>query len=232
MQQRPEGWEIVSRRHDPVDPLLLAETLAVRLCHDLSGQVNALTAAIEVLNDESGADPEALALASDAGALLARRLRLARAAWGRTGGPLSVAEWRDLAGALVRRGIAFDLDGVDDTGHFGPGAGRLALNLLILAAEALPAGGVIEVVGHPAHDIMLRIQGPRAAWPAGFAGMLADADAAWDSLRAADRALAAKALQAPLTVLIAQAEGLRISLLMGPAAEAAPPLLVTLAPRA
>ncbi len=228
MQQRPEGWEIMSRRHDPVEALLLAETLAVRLCHDLSGQVNALTAAMEVLRDEDGADPEALALAGDAADLLARRLRLARAAWGRTGGPLSVAEWRDLAGALARRGITFDLDGVDPTGHFSPGAARLALNLLILAAEALPAGGVVEAAGHPGQDLLLRIQGPRAAWPIGFAAMVAEPDAAWDSLRQAEKAMAAKALQGPLTALIAQAEGLRISLLMGPHAEAAPPLLVTL----
>jgi hypothetical protein len=38
-------------------------------------------------------------------------------------------------------------------------------------------------------------------------------------------------LQGPLTALVAQAAGLRLSLLMGAQAEAAPPLLVGLAPR-
>ena len=87
-----------------MDGLLLAETLAVRLCHDLSGQVNALTGCMEILREE--ADPEALALAGDAADMLARRLRLARAAWGRTGGPMSVAEWRQLAEALARHRYA------------------------------------------------------------------------------------------------------------------------------
>jgi histidine phosphotransferase ChpT len=220
----------MSRHHDPMDGLLLAETLAVRLCHDLSGQVNALTGCMEILREE--ADPEALALAGDAADMLARRLRLARAAWGRTGGPMSVAEWRQLAEALARRNVVFALDEVDPTEHFAPAAARLTLNLLILAAESLPAGGVIEVAGQPGQDLMVRISGPRAAWPAGLAGMLADPDLAWESLRQADPTMASRALQAPLTALIAHAEGLRISMLMGPQAEAAPPLLVTLAPHA
>lgn len=230
MQQQPEGWGIMSRRHESQDALLLAETLAMRLCHDIAGQVNAITGAIEVLSDEDGADPEALALAGEAGTLLARRVRLARTAWGPAGAAMGLDEWRGLLEGLPRRGVTLDLDGVEG-GHFAPEAARLALNVLLLATECLPAGGVVEVAGRPDQDIMVRLHGPRAAWPAGFAGMLTDPEAAWESLRTADPARVARALQAPLTALIAQAAGLRLSVLMAAQAEAAPPLLVGLAPR-
>lgn len=230
MQQSPEGWQIMSWVHDPMDALLLAETLAVRLCHDMAGQVNALTGAMEVLREE--ADPEALALAGDAADMLARRLRLARIAWGPAGSPMAVEEWCRLAEGLRRRGVSIDLDGVDPGSHFTPAAARLSLNVLLLAAEALPAGGLIEAAGQPDQDIVVRIRGPRAAWPAGLAAMLAEPDAAWQSLRQADPTTLSRALQAPLTALIAQAEGLSVRLLMGAQAEAAPPLLVTLAPNA
>ena len=230
MQQQPVGWGIMSRRHESLDALLLAETLAMRLCHDIAGQVNAITGAVEVLRDEDGADPEALALAGEAGALLARRVRLARAAWGPAGVPMGLEEWRGLLEALPRRGVTLDLDGVEG-GDFAPEAARLALNVLLLAGECLPAGGVIEVAGRPDQDIMVRLHGPRAAWPVGFAGILADPEAAWETLRAAEPARVARVLQGPLTALVAMAAGLRLSLLMGAQAEAAPPLLVGLAPR-
>lgn len=213
-----------------MEALLLAETLAMRLCHDLAGQVNALTGAMEVLREES--DPEALALAGDAADMLARRLRLARTAWGPIGAPMSVDEWCRLAEGLRRRGVSINLHGVDPASHFSGAAARLGLNVLLLAAEALPAGGVIEAAGQPDQDMVVRIHGPRAAWPPGLAAMLADPGPAWDSLRNADPAMGSRRLQAPLTALVAQAAGLRVSLLMGPQAEAAPPLLVGFRPEA
>lgn len=214
-----------------MDALLLAETLATRLCHDLSGELNALTGAMEVLREEPSPDPEALDLANDAGVALVRRLRLARAAWGQVAAPMAVAEWRMLAQGLPHRGVRMELGGVDDTASFTPAAARLSLNVLLLAAEALPGGGVVDATGHPLQDMVVRIRGPRAAWPTGLAGMLADPCAAVELLRQYDTpATATRALQAPLTALIAHAAGLRVSMLLGPNTEMAPPLLVSLAP--
>ncbi len=218
------------RQQDAVDALVLAEILATRLCHDLSGQVNALAGAIEEL--QSGADPdaEALTLASEAGLALMHRLRFARAAWGRGGGPMSVTECRSLVGNIARRGIRLDMDGLDGAGSFAPSGARLTLNVLVLAMESLPGGGVVEVHGQPQLDLVVRITGPGAAWPTGLAGMFADTTAAIEELRLADPVAAARSIQAPLTALIAHATGQRVSMLLGPHPEPAPPLLVGLAP--
>ena len=56
----------------------LAEALAIRLCHDLSGPLGALGAAL----GEVGAEAEALSLAQEASTVLRQRLALLRAAWG------------------------------------------------------------------------------------------------------------------------------------------------------
>jgi histidine phosphotransferase ChpT len=216
-------------RQGDADALFLAETLATRLCHDLSGQVNAMVGAVEVMQHDA-TDPEALGLATDAGDSLVRRLRLARSAWGGLGGPMTVDEWRTLVDGMARRGVRLDLDGVTGSGCFAPAAARLALNVMLLASECLPAGGVIEAAGDPDQDLLVRITGPRAAWPSGLAAMIADPDEAMEILRQADAVSAARSLQASLTAMIAHAGGQRLSFLFSAEAEAAPPLLVGLVP--
>ncbi len=218
------------RQQDAVDALLLAEILATRLCHDLSGQVNALAGALEELQGGAELDREAVDLANEASLALMRRLRLARAAWGRGGGPMTVLECRSLVRGIARRGIRMDLDGLDSNASFAPSAARLTLNVLMLAVESLPGGGLVEVHGQPELDLVVRITGPRAAWPIGLAGMFADPAAALEQLRLADTVAAARAMQAPLTALIAHTTGHRVSMLLGPLPEPAPPLLIGLAP--
>lgn len=208
-----------------VDALLLAETLAARLCHDLAGTANALIGAVEELRDAPDDPAEALALAQDAGDALVRRLRLVRAAWGHGTAAMAVPEWLALAEGATRRGLRLEIDGLDRAAGFSTAGARLMLNLVLLAAEALPAGGTIHLAGHPDQDVVLRIAGPRAAWPAGLAAMLAD--------RAAAAAVLAdggpRLLQATLTALIAHGSGQRVSMLMGPP-DTVPPLLACLSP--
>src|ERR1700689_14991 len=117
--------------------LKLAELLAARLCHELVSPIGAIANGLEILEDE----PD---FAGDAGALIAlsasaasRRLQFYRVAYG------SVAT---VADALIRR-VTTDLFveskicvdwrivAVPD------GWGKLACNLVLLAAEALPRGG-------------------------------------------------------------------------------------------
>lgn len=204
----------------------LAALLASRLCHDLAGPTGTLMGTLELAAEDEGAAAEAMALASQAAAELGARLKLLRAAWGLAVSELGVSELRELAGGLNRRRLEVRLDGLTASSSFGPQAGQLALNVVMLAAECLPMGGVVALDGDPAGDVIARIDGPRASWPLGFAAGLANVELAWQAVRSADAAV--RTLQGPLTTLMAHSAGLRLSLLIGPNTEAAPPLLLSL----
>ena len=118
----------MKERQKSVDALFLAETLASRLCHDLSGEVNALAGAVEEMRDSACPNRDAIELANDACEALVRRLRLARAAWGGLGGPMGREEWRTIVDFMPRRGVTLALDGVSEVGFFAPAAARLTLN--------------------------------------------------------------------------------------------------------
>jgi histidine phosphotransferase ChpT len=202
------------------DRLHLAELLTARLCHDLSGLLGGLLGTLELLAEDVAAT-EAATIAVDTAATLNRRLRLLRAAWAGTADTLDLPGLSQLAQGLVARHIALDAGGLPATTLLSPAMARLVANLLVLAADSLPRGGVLRLDG-TATDLIARLNGPEAAWPPGFALMLADPAAAWAALRDP------RTLQAPLTTLLAHATGLRLTLLQasGPAA-AAPPLRLT-----
>jgi histidine phosphotransferase ChpT len=203
----------------------LAETLATRLCHDLSGPLGALGAAL----GEAGADPEALPLAQEAAAVLRARLALLRAAWGAAPPGLTGAALADLARGLTNaHRLRLELDPPLRAGAFTPPLARLALNAVLLAGESLPAGGTIGLAGDPVREVMVSITGPRAAWPEGLGHLLADPAAAWEALDALGEALPGRRLQAVLTALLAQAAGAEARLLLAPRPEVAPPLVLRL----
>jgi len=209
------------------ETLRLAELLCARLCHDLSGPLGALIGVLEVARDEQP-DSETLALAEDTAVELAQRLKLLRAAWGHDSDDLDVARLRGFADCLSSsRRVRLDLAGLESDAVFAPPVGRIVLNLVLLAAESLPGGGIVALSGAPADNILVTISGPRAAWPAGFAICLNDETAAWEAILADPRRL-----QGPLTALLARGLGLRLSMLM-PAgamgdAEVSPALLLAL----
>ena len=207
--------------------LRLAELLSARLCHDLSGPLGALIGVLEIAREEQPGS-EALALAEEAAVELAQRLKLLRGAWGEDAEELGVDLLRGLADSLsASRRVRLDLAGLQPEAVFPPPAARVLLNLLLLAAESLPGGGIVALSGSPSHHILVTISGSRAAWPAGLGAWLADDAAAWDAVTAG-----ARQLQGPLSVLVARTHGYRLSLLMpsGLAGDqaAAPPLLLTL----
>ena len=210
------------------DPLRLAELLAIRLCHDLSGPLGTLMGTLELVADDPAMAAEALPLAGEVSVALGRRLRLFRAAWGGATPSLSVAEFAALVEGMQTRRSRFDLSGLDPAGRFSPAAARLALNVALLAAEALPVGGAAMLAGDPAGDVLVAIDGRRAAWPAGFTASLGDPSLAWQALRGAEGVDGARGLQGWLTALIARSSGLRLSFLVAATAEAAPPLLLNL----
>lgn len=209
------------------ETLRLAELLCARLCHDLSGPLGALIGVLEVARDEQP-DSETLALAEDTAVELAQRLKLLRAAWGHDSDDLDVARLRGFADCLSSsRRVRLDLAGLESDAVFAPPVGRIVLNLVLLAAESLPGGGIVALSGSPVDSILVTISGPRAAWPAGFALCLNDETAAWEAILTDPRRL-----QGPLTALLARGLGLRLSMLM-PAgamgdAEVSPALLLAL----
>jgi hypothetical protein len=103
---------------------------------------------------------------------------------------------------------------------------RLVLNVLLLAGESLPRGGVLTLSGDAKNHVVAEIVGPGAAWPERFCQCVEDAanaEPAWATL---DNP---RDLQGPLTAVIARTMGMRISLMTGSRAagdETPPPLLL------
>ena len=132
------------------ESLRLAELLCARLCHDLSGPLGALIGILEIAREEQP-DSETLALAEDTAVELVQRLKLLRAAWGQDGDDLDVARLHDFADCLSSsRRVRLDLAGLEPGASFPPPAARVILNLLLLAAESLPGGGIVALSGSPA----------------------------------------------------------------------------------
>ena len=203
------------------DGLRLAELLATRLCHDLSGPLSGLLAAL----GEARADPQALPLAAEAARVMRQRLALLRAAWGDPAA-LPAGGLQGLAAGLPRaERLRLELAGPLALAVLPPLVGRLLLNALLLAAESLPRGGDMTLEGDPHATVVLGIDADGAAWPAGLAEMLADPDAAWRCVAAGGRG---GRQQAALTALLAAQAGARVRLLLGPAGEAAAPILFDL----
>lgn len=201
----------------------MAELLCSRLCHDLSGLLGSLVGVLEIAREEQ-AESETLTVAEDTAVELTQRLRLLRAAWGQDSEPVDVAQLKTFAdGLFASRRLRLDLFGMDPEAEFAPEAGRLLLNVLLLAAESLPGGGIVALSGSPASNVLVTIAGPRAAWPPGFGACLTDETDGWAT------AITARHLQAPLTVLIAREHGIRLSMLMpaGAGDTALPPLLLS-----
>ncbi len=141
---------------------------------------------------------------------------------------LSVAEFAALLEGAARR-WRFDLSGLDPAGRFSPAAARLALNVALLAAEALPGGGTAALAGDPAGDVLVTLAGPSGCGLRFWLPLVTSAMRRWPGvalLRAQD---ASRGLQGWLTALIARGSGLRVAFLMAATTEAAPPLLLSLA---
>jgi histidine phosphotransferase ChpT len=220
---RPDLHRSARKANQMDDRLRLTELVCARLCHDLSGVVGSLVGALELMAEEARTT-EPIAIATGSATALMLRLRLLRAAWAGQPEPVDLPQLTALARGLPNTRVGLDVSALPPATVFPPPIGRLVLNLLLLAADSLPRGGVLSLQG-TADTVTARLAGPGAAWPAGLAGMLADATAAWPALRNA------RTVQAPLTALLAHHHGLRLTMLppaAGPT-EAAPPLRLTTA---
>jgi histidine phosphotransferase ChpT len=129
----------------------LAELLCARLCHDLAGAVGAVSAGAELLAEEGPASPmaaEAVSLLADSAASMTARLKFLRLALGSSSAS-APSEARPLALAYLEKGYPqgdWRLDWPADQGApASPDQAKLLLNLICLAQDCLPRGGVISV---------------------------------------------------------------------------------------
>lgn len=191
---------------------MLAELVCARLTHDLSGPVATITAAVEVLGlEDAEARQEAMALAGEAAAQLTLRLRYLRAAWGVGTQELSVRGLATMAEGVLGGGRAtLDIGRVAAPDQpLGP-LGRVLMNALLVAGEALPRGGTIVCAGDPGTQLVLQPVGEGAAWPAGLAGLIGGEDPAAAAAAAGPRGVALSMMMA-----LARREGVMVSLLLG-----------------
>jgi histidine phosphotransferase ChpT len=201
--------------------LRLAQLMATRLCHDLAGLVGGVAAALGEVREDAA---EALLVAEQTASVARRRLTLLRGAWGVAVAPLTGAALADLAPGLPHgHKLRLHLAPALAAATLPPVVARLALNLLLLAAESLPGGGEIALAGEPSAWLALRIAGHRAAWPDGFGDMLAEPAPARRALALATGPAAARRLQAGWTSLLLHAAGVRA--VLAPEAGAALPVL-------
>jgi histidine phosphotransferase ChpT len=126
--------------------LRVAELLVSRLCHDLVGPIGAVNNGMELLaeDDDPGMAGEAVALASNSARQASDTLQFFRIAYGRSGSQADTrpAEIRQLAEAYLRTHKAsLDWEADAPLEAAGQGGGKLLLNLIALALEALPRGG-------------------------------------------------------------------------------------------
>ena len=195
------------------ETLRLVEFVCARLCHDLGGLIGTVGNAIEMVAEDARRDDEVLAFASSAAKSLSQRLRLLRAASGPETDPVALAALVRLAAPpLGARRIGLDVRMLTPDCVFPAPVARVLLNLIVLACDCLPKGGTIVLMGEPS-DLLLRINGPAAAWPAGFTACMGDQAAALEAL------VDAQSAQMPLTALLAISRKLRLSPVLGPAAE-------------
>ena len=129
----------------------LAELLCARLCHDLAGAVGAVSAGAELLAEEGPASPmaaEAVSLLADSAASMTARLKFLRLALGLSSAS-APGEARPLAHAYLEKGYPqgeWRLDWPAEQGlAASPDHAKLLLNLVCLAQDSLPRGGVIVV---------------------------------------------------------------------------------------
>ncbi len=122
------------------------ELLCGRLCHELVGPVSAVNNGVELVDED---DPdfvkEAMSLIGQSARKAGQRLQFYRFAYGTSGsGNNAGVDGGELAAALLEGGKV-RCEWGSEIAALAPPWQRLACNMLVLAAEALPRGGTVRV---------------------------------------------------------------------------------------
>ncbi len=201
---------------EPTMSARVVELLCSRLCHDLISPVGAVKSGLELLaefDDDPGG--EAMALITSSAESASLKLRFFRVAFGLAGATqtdLPLTEAKLLADAMVgsARTTLF-WPGAEDGVAPAPGVVKVALNLILVAADMLPRGGTITA---------------RLAGGADNSNVSIDADAVdarvTDEARAAisgqvtDSDLTPRSVQGYFTWILLQRSGARLDLVERP----------------
>ncbi|MBS7790165.1 hypothetical protein KTR66_09170 [Roseococcus sp. SDR] len=195
-----------------LQPHRLAELMAARIFHDLGSPMASITAILP-----QATEPAAHAIVMETAGELRARMKLFSAAFGH-GDDLGWAELAVLLrGAPMAHRVRFELPGA--TAPMAAGRVRLMLSLALLAAEALPRGGVVRVAEDPHGWVSVLPEGRDAAWSPTLAELVAGG--------ALETALAdgPRRVLAPWALAQAEAEGMELSFALG-MGQAVPPLRV------
>src|SRR4030088_184089 len=147
-QRRPFG-DLVMAGPVSLEALDLAALLCSRVCHDLISPVGAVVNGLEVLEDDNDEETKAFALdlikksAQQASARL-QFCRLAFGAAGSAGAVIDLGDAETMArGHLedAKTSIAWNLPRV----LLPKNRGKLLLNMMVIAQQTIPRGGVLTV---------------------------------------------------------------------------------------
>lgn len=175
---------------DDVDPLRLAELIAARLCHDLSGPIASVSAAAEMLADGSVGPADACPTLTESADAAARRIRYLRLAFGGVGGAMAATELAGLADGVPAQGRArLDWSGLPEDAELSSAMVRVLLVALLAAGEGLPRGGKILLRGHPSGGVVIELAGQDSGWPRALGPLLERGGAARELSEAGPRKL-------------------------------------------
>jgi histidine phosphotransferase ChpT len=132
-----------------IDPARLSAYIASRICHDLVSPVSSVTNALDLMDEPGDTEMkvQAEALLREGADKAAARIQFLRYAFGSIGlsaGAADIHEARKITEAFVKShkpSIEWDIQ----TDHLSFSHARLMMNLVIMATEALPRGGVVSV---------------------------------------------------------------------------------------
>lgn len=190
----------------------LAELLASRICHDLGSPVASVTALLP-----QAADPAAHEILTETTVELGARLKLFSAAFGSS----DELAWSELAplllGAPMAHRVRFEMAAA--AAQLQPGRVRLVLSAALLAAEALPRGGIVRISRDSDGSVALLPEGRDAQWSPTLVQLLSGGSMEMAIAEGPRRMLA------PWVVAQAEAEGAELGLALS-AGTAMPPLLI------
>jgi histidine phosphotransferase ChpT len=194
--------------------LRVAELLASRLCHDLVSPIGAVNNGMELLAEDLDGDvmQDAVQLAEGSARQASATVQFYRLAYGQAGRQVDLGsdELRELTAAYLKpqkASLDWQADGLTRDGP--EGSGKLLLNMIALALEALQRGGTITAAARfgARQELAVTAAGRNA-------GLRQESRAALEG--ASDPAeLTPRAVQAYFTQLVARRLGTEVVLRSG-----------------
>jgi len=134
---------------EQIDPAHLSAFIASRICHDLVSPVSSVTSALDLLDDPTDTEmrEQAQMLLKKGAQDASYRLQFLRYAFGSMGlspGAADIHEAKSVTERFVethKPSVEWDIE----TDHLSYSHARLMMNLVLIAVDCLPRGGVIAV---------------------------------------------------------------------------------------